>query len=77
MTCKVPCTRALRVTAANALAADQPEGVLGIIATSTGTRCGPKLTIGLKLTIIVDIWVSDHSGDPHVGFHPHHPAAWP
>ena len=30
---------------------------------------------GLKLTIIVDTWVSDRYGDPHAEVHPHHPAA--
>jgi hypothetical protein len=29
----------------------------------------------LKLTFIVDTWVSDHYGDPHVEGHPNHPAA--
>ncbi|WP_030948285.1 IS110 family transposase [Streptomyces sp. NRRL S-646] len=29
----------------------------------------------LKLTIIVDTWVSDHYGDPHAEAHTHHPAA--
>ncbi len=31
--------------------------------------------LGLKLTIIVDTWVSDHYGDPHAEAHTHHPAA--
>lgn len=35
-----------------------------------GTPC-----VGLKLPIIVDTWVSDQYGDPHVEVHPHHPAA--
>ncbi|MBX9365341.1 hypothetical protein [Streptomyces sp. WAC04114] len=29
----------------------------------------------LKLTLIVDTWVSDHYGDPHAEVHSHHPAA--
>ncbi|MFE4821307.1 hypothetical protein ACFRFU_33675 [Streptomyces sp. NPDC056704] len=32
---------------------------------------------GLKLPIIVDTWVSDQYGDPHVEVHPHHPADAP
>ncbi|MFF0033354.1 hypothetical protein ACFYS7_35250 [Streptomyces avermitilis] len=35
----------------------------------------PTPAHAIKLTLLVDTWVSDHYGDPHVEVHPHHSAA--